>query len=159
MGTTQVMNHCNHCGGKTMHLAPQTSHILHLILSIVTVGLWIPVWLLVALSRGKPQCSVCGGQRGLFGFGTSGAKPVASGPPSYAPAGSCGACGVGLEGDWARRGICASCQREAQAKEQPVPPLESSDDVVSTIERLVRLRESGALTQEEFEREKGKVLG
>ena len=28
-----------------------TSHVLHLILSIVTVGLWIPVWVIVALSN------------------------------------------------------------------------------------------------------------
>lgn len=33
------------------------------------------------------------------------------------------------------------------------------DDVVTRLERLAKLRESGALTQEEFEREKGKVLG
>ena len=28
-----------------------TSHVLHLILSIVTVGFWIPVWVIVALSN------------------------------------------------------------------------------------------------------------
>ena len=28
-----------------------TSHVLHLILSIVTVGFWIPVWFIVALSN------------------------------------------------------------------------------------------------------------
>ena len=28
-----------------------TSHVLHLILSLVTVGLWIPVWIIVALSN------------------------------------------------------------------------------------------------------------
>lgn len=29
----------------------RTSHVLHLILSIVTAGLWIPVWVIVALSN------------------------------------------------------------------------------------------------------------
>jgi Na+-transporting NADH:ubiquinone oxidoreductase subunit NqrC len=29
-----------------------TSHILHLILSVITVGLWVPVWMLVAVSHG-----------------------------------------------------------------------------------------------------------
>ncbi len=29
----------------------KTAHILHLILSLITVGLWIPVWLLVAISH------------------------------------------------------------------------------------------------------------
>lgn len=28
-----------------------TSHVLHLILSLSTVGLWIPVWVIVALSN------------------------------------------------------------------------------------------------------------
>ena len=28
-----------------------TSHVLHLILSIVTVGLWVPVWIIVTLSN------------------------------------------------------------------------------------------------------------
>ena len=35
----------------------ETSHVLHLLLSVVTVGIWIPVWVLVAVSntieRGK----------------------------------------------------------------------------------------------------------
>lgn len=30
----------------------KTSHILHLILSLITGGLWIPVWMLCALSNG-----------------------------------------------------------------------------------------------------------
>ena len=28
-----------------------TSHVLHLILSLVTVGFWVPVWILVTLSN------------------------------------------------------------------------------------------------------------
>lgn len=28
-----------------------TSHVLHLILSLITVGFWIPVWILVTLSN------------------------------------------------------------------------------------------------------------
>jgi hypothetical protein len=37
----------------------KTNHILHLILSVITVGLWLPVWVLVAISnsieRGKVE--------------------------------------------------------------------------------------------------------
>jgi hypothetical protein len=37
----------------------RTNHVLHLIISIVTVGLWIPVWIIVAISnrieRGKVE--------------------------------------------------------------------------------------------------------
>lgn len=28
-----------------------TSHVLHLILSLITVGFWIPVWIIVTLSN------------------------------------------------------------------------------------------------------------
>ena len=30
----------------------KTSHLLHLVLSIITMGFWLPVWVLVALSNG-----------------------------------------------------------------------------------------------------------
>ena len=30
----------------------RTSHVLHLLLSLVSIGLWIPVWALVSLSNG-----------------------------------------------------------------------------------------------------------
>jgi hypothetical protein len=37
----------------------KTSHILHLLLSVVTGGLWVPVWILVtvsdAIERGKVE--------------------------------------------------------------------------------------------------------
>lgn len=29
----------------------KTSHVLHLILSLITVGLWLPVWIIVTLSN------------------------------------------------------------------------------------------------------------
>ena len=35
------------------------SHGLHLMLSLLTLGLWVPVWLLIALS-GKRRCRECG---------------------------------------------------------------------------------------------------
>jgi Short C-terminal domain len=40
--------------------------------------------------------------------------------------------------------------------EAPVP---QDDDRVAQLERLVKLRDSGALTEEEFEREKARILG
>jgi hypothetical protein len=33
----------------------KTSHVLHLLLSVVTAGLWVPVWLLVALSHANER--------------------------------------------------------------------------------------------------------
>ncbi len=31
------------------------NHILHLLLSVFTLGLWIPVWILLALTGGEEQ--------------------------------------------------------------------------------------------------------
>lgn len=41
---------------KTMMLMARrndqkTSHVLHLLLSVITIGLWVPVWILVAVSH------------------------------------------------------------------------------------------------------------
>lgn len=66
--TDIVMKHCAKCRKNTKHLRPSTSHVLHLILSLITVGLWVPVWILVAISNStQGQCSDCGAKRGFFG--------------------------------------------------------------------------------------------
>lgn len=31
--------------------APRVNHILHLLLSVITMGLWIPVWILIAIFK------------------------------------------------------------------------------------------------------------
>ncbi len=31
----------------------KTSHVLHLILSLLTAGLWVPFWILVSVSNGN----------------------------------------------------------------------------------------------------------
>lgn len=36
---------------KLLSKKKSTSHVLHLILSLITVGLWLPVWIIVALSN------------------------------------------------------------------------------------------------------------
>lgn len=68
MGTTQDMQFCKHCDKMTMHIRPATSHILHLLLSVVTMGIWVPVWLLIGISNSmeKGKCSVCGCGHGML---------------------------------------------------------------------------------------------
>ena len=46
-----------------MHIQQTPSHILHLLLSLVTVGLWIPIWIIVALNAKPLQCTQCGKKR------------------------------------------------------------------------------------------------
>jgi hypothetical protein len=66
--SVQSMKKCKACSKMTMHVQPATSHILHLILSLITFGLWIPIWVLLAASHGsQAQCTECGKNKGLFG--------------------------------------------------------------------------------------------
>jgi hypothetical protein len=68
MATNHVMHRCRDCGKPTLHLQPATSHVLHLLLSVLTFGLWLPLWLIAALSNGsRCTCTVCGRGQGIFG--------------------------------------------------------------------------------------------
>jgi len=35
-----------------------TSHLLHLVLSIITAGIWIPVWILIALNNATERSRI-----------------------------------------------------------------------------------------------------
>jgi Short C-terminal domain len=47
----------------------------------------------------------------------------------------------------------------AQVQQGAAPPSDGGDDRVAQLERLAKLRDSGALSEEEFEREKARILG
>ena len=36
----------------------QTSHVMHLILSILTIGLWVPIWILCAISNSLERSKI-----------------------------------------------------------------------------------------------------
>lgn len=58
MPTEQKMLYCNNCKATTLHIQKVPNHILHLILAIITAGLWIIIW--IFQSKGTPQCTQCG---------------------------------------------------------------------------------------------------
>ncbi len=73
--TNQVMMYCKVCEDSTVHVQPSTSHLLHLILSLITLGLWIFIWILVALNNiTQAQCTACGVQKGIFGSTSGGIR-------------------------------------------------------------------------------------
>jgi hypothetical protein len=41
----------------------RTNHVLHFILTVITAGLWLPVWIIVALSNRSKQGHVVGGNQ------------------------------------------------------------------------------------------------
>lgn len=69
MAQKTFMRQCAKCEKPTMHVQQKPAHLLHLVLTVVTVGLWLLVWLALSVFQGKPQCTVCGHKPGLFGFG------------------------------------------------------------------------------------------
>lgn len=77
-----VMRHCKNCGTTRQHAQPGTSHVLHLLLSVITVGFWLPVWLIIGLNNSsQAQCLTCGAQAGLFGSSRGGVKVISK--PSF----------------------------------------------------------------------------
>ncbi len=46
------MNHHTLLAKRADH---KTAHVLHLILSLITVGFWVPVWILVAVSHANER--------------------------------------------------------------------------------------------------------
>ena len=63
-----VMKQCKSCKKMTQHTQPSTSHLLHLVLSIFTVGVWIIMWIIIAASNSSAaQCTECGKTKGIFG--------------------------------------------------------------------------------------------
>ena len=61
MGTKTTGKTCWHCKTEVLAQKNTPNHILHLILSIVTLGLWLPVWLIISLVNiGGYRCPECG---------------------------------------------------------------------------------------------------
>lgn len=62
MAPIQTAGHCPTCGQQRMFTKPGMSHLLHLILSVLTLGIWLIVWLILAMghSTKKPRCTNCG---------------------------------------------------------------------------------------------------
>lgn len=54
--------YCDYCDDYRPFELEKPSHVLHLLLSIVTVGWWVPVWALVAVHAGRARghCRECG---------------------------------------------------------------------------------------------------
>ena len=68
--TNQVSLYCKNCGKNTLHIQPSTSHVLHLLLSVFTFGIWLIVWFFVAQNNNNQGvCTICQTERGLFGTG------------------------------------------------------------------------------------------
>jgi hypothetical protein len=61
MSQKQTSAYCPYCDRQTLAIGTKPNHLLHLVLSICTAGVWLVVWLLVAIGKiGGYRCSKCG---------------------------------------------------------------------------------------------------
>lgn len=60
MITVERGGYCKHCKEQVRVFRRAPNHILHLILTLLTFGLWIIVWLGVSVSFGGWRCCRCG---------------------------------------------------------------------------------------------------
>lgn len=52
MGVLMNINAVQIKANQLLARRKNTSHFLHLILSLITIGGWVPIWILVAVSNG-----------------------------------------------------------------------------------------------------------
>ena len=61
MPSDQVVVYCKNCKKSTVQVKQRANHILHLLLSVFTVGIWLIVWFFIALfTSDTPTCTICG---------------------------------------------------------------------------------------------------
>lgn len=66
MSTVQTSHYCATCQRQTLHSKEKPNHLLHLVLSVLTVGIWaIFVWLPATLKPERGRCTFCGSKPGV----------------------------------------------------------------------------------------------
>jgi hypothetical protein len=54
---------CKRCDKQVVVFRKGTNHILHLLLTIFTAGLWLLVWIGVGIKFGGWRCTQCGSKK------------------------------------------------------------------------------------------------
>lgn len=60
MANTERSGYCKMCEAQRKVTRPKANHVLHLILTIITLGVWGFIWLGVAVQFGGWRCDTCG---------------------------------------------------------------------------------------------------
>lgn len=60
MAVEQTQKYCTKCQNQELHCRPGTNHILHLLITVLLCGFWIPIWILSSLRIGGWRCQRCG---------------------------------------------------------------------------------------------------
>lgn len=60
MGEQREGGYCANCKKDVVVFRRTTNHLLHLVLTVLTAGLWIIVWMLISLMPSRRTCGQCG---------------------------------------------------------------------------------------------------
>lgn len=60
MAEDRTSRFCKCCQKQVLAIRPGTNHVLHLLLSLVTMGFWVIIWFLASIKFGGWRCSQCG---------------------------------------------------------------------------------------------------
>jgi ribosomal protein L37AE/L43A len=60
MAYQETSKFCSYCGKQVLARRPGTNHILHLLLTLITAGFWLIIWVLTSVKFGGWRCSICG---------------------------------------------------------------------------------------------------
>ena len=63
MAEEKKSGHCKDCEKQVVVFRKGTSHILHLLLTLVTAGLWLIIWFGSAVKFGGWRCTQCGSKK------------------------------------------------------------------------------------------------
>jgi hypothetical protein len=62
MAVDQKQKYCKDCKRNTLHVRQRTTEMWGCLLTLLTAGLWIPIWILISLfgTMSGYRCQVCG---------------------------------------------------------------------------------------------------
>ncbi len=65
MATSIIQRHCKTCQQKRPFERPCLSHLLHLILTLMTGGAWLIIWIFLGIGQifTAYRCRFCGGTK------------------------------------------------------------------------------------------------
>ena len=63
MGMEYKSGFCKKCEQQRKVERPKTNHILHLLLSVITAGIWLIIWIGVSIKFGGWRCETCGSKK------------------------------------------------------------------------------------------------
>jgi hypothetical protein len=80
MPMRQLQLQCAKCDAIQPHNQPTPNHVVHALVSLFALGLWVPVWIIIAMGSGNAEatCVKCNNRRT-----PQGAATVSRGPAEY----------------------------------------------------------------------------